>query len=72
MPYAPNGSPSYEICPECHTEFGFDDDVSDTELAVGIDHNATWAALRMRWIDQVGLSDKVVRQLDRIGVKLVT
>ena len=37
--YLPDGSPSFEICPSCDTEFGLDDE------------QCSHAELRQRWVD---------------------
>jgi hypothetical protein len=61
-PVNPDGvpclSPSFSICPSCHTEFG-NDDIPDA----GMGMLTSWAILRYRWLDSIGWNAKALAQL---------
>jgi len=47
-PYGEDGAGSYEICPSCGFEFGFDDDSEGTSPE---QHRRAWLARGAPWFD---------------------
>ena len=60
----PHAGASFNICPCCNTQFGFDDYV---ERGSQTDR---WAALRRKWLERAPRNLEVVEQLQNIGVKI--
>jgi hypothetical protein len=53
----PYGAASFDICPNCKTQYGVDDHSEE--------HNVTdmWRGLRTEWLDKVGWDADALRQL---------
>jgi len=62
--------PSYETCPSCGFEFGYDDDVKHTTFE---QWHQQWIAHKMKWYSKgrkMPLSWNPQKQLLNIGVRL--
>ena len=70
LPYASNGSASFEICPDCGIEFGFDDQVYDKDIAAGITHEKKWQQLRSHWLEGKEVTESLRQRLTLIGAEL--
>ncbi len=70
LPYSSNGSASYEICPDCGIEYGFDDEVSNKKLVDGYTHEKKWQELRAQWLAGKEVTETLRERLLRIGVAL--
>lgn len=57
-------SASMDICPECLTQFGLD----DRPMREGETINSNWSVLRKRWLNEVGITKKIIDQLKNIDV----
>lgn len=72
LPYASNGSASYEVCPDCGVEYGFDDQIYSNDIAAGITHEVKWEQLRSVWLAGKEQTPALRNQLKKIGVELLT
>lgn len=66
--YSCNGSPSYEKCPECGVEFGFDDDAAAPRVREGMKRAEILSILRDKWFAEVPITEEVTRRLTHISV----
>lgn len=48
---------SFDICPCCHTEFGFDDYID------GKSRLQRWNELRLEWLNRIGWTSEALKQL---------
>lgn len=72
LPYANNGSASYEVCPECGIEYGFDDQIYSSDVEAGLTHEIKWKQLRSKWLAGKELTPALCDQLGQIGVSIKT
>lgn len=68
LPYANNGSASFEICPDCGIEYGFDDQVYDTDIVEVVTHEKKWKQLRSHWLEGKEVTENLSKRLQTIGV----
>ncbi len=74
-PWSSDGSPSYDICPSCGVEFGYQDFAQDE-----VERRGRWRDLRQKWIGSgMRWSSSVerrppswdpVKQLKNIGIHI--
>lgn len=65
--YGPDGSASFEYCPDCQIEFGFDDHAA-LPIPAPEPRAAVWQRLRAEWISARKVDEKLKEQLLNIGV----
>ena|SRR5579862_5079494 len=56
----PKGSPSFDICPSCKTQYGEDDFVDSTE---NLSTKQRWNILRLQWLECIGRNPMALERL---------
>ncbi len=65
-PYSPDtNEPSFELCPCCEYQFGWDDKIGPGALAGSL--QARWEELRERWLCSIANAEQITEQLGNLA-----
>jgi hypothetical protein len=69
LPWDPDsGFASFDICPCCKTQYGWDDAVSKDAPTGAVAER--WKKLRDMWLTQVGSDEEALAQLKNLGISI--